>query len=324
MFDILSIIPGKKKKTVSGWTSFNCPCCAKKGHKADRKMRGGIKFEGASDWFLNCFNCGYSCNLVYGKSISSKTRQLLLWCGVDAEQVQRWNLESLKHRDILDFITVSKSKNLAFSERELPRGEWIDINNPKHQRYYDYLLHRSINPVEHKCMITPKEKDRLRDRIIIPYMYKERVVGYTSRFLDGKLPKYINDQQPGFAFGYDFQKPEWSNCILVEGVFDALSINACALMHNTISDDQVSILSHLNRRIIVVPDQDKAGLEICDRALSLGYNVSLPNWSSDIKDVNDAVVKYGKLPTLLSILQSATMSKIKIEMKRNKIVKNRK
>ena len=41
----------------------------------------------------------------------------------------------------------------------------------------------------------------------------------------------------------------------------------------------------------------------------------------DIKDVNDAVVRYGKLPTLLSILQSATMSKIKIEIQRKKIEK---
>lgn len=323
MFDILSIIPGKKKKTSSGWTSFNCPCCMYKGHKPDRKMRGGIKFEGTSDWFLNCFNCGYSCNLVYGKSISGKTRQLLLWCGVDVEQVQRWNLESLQHKDILDFITVNKSKNLTFSERKLPEGEFLDINNRTHQTYCDYLLKRGIHPSEYSFLITPKEKHRLKDRIIIPYRYKEKVVGYTSRFLDGKLPKYINDQQPGFVFGYDFQRSEWSNCIVVEGVFDALSINACAVMHNTISDDQASILSNLNRRVIVVPDQDKAGLEICDRALSLGYNVSLPNWAPEVKDVNDAVVKYGRLPTLLSILQASTMSKIKIEMKRNKIVKRK-
>jgi hypothetical protein len=32
-------------------------------------------------------------------------------------------------------------------------------------------------------------------------------------------------------------------------------------------------------------------------------------------------VKYGKLPTLLSILQNATMSKIKLEIQRKKIGK---
>ena len=94
-----------------------------------------------------------------------------------------------------------------------------------------------------------------------------------------------------------------------------------AVMHNTISMDQARLLAQLNKRIIVVPDRDKAGLEIIDRALELGYSVSLPNWEDDIKDVNDAVIRYGRFPTLLSILQSATMNKIKLEMTRKRIVK---
>jgi len=53
----------------------------------------------------------------------------------------------------------------------------------------------------------------------------------------------------------------------------------------------------------------------------LGYSVSIPNWDDSVKDVNDAVVKYGKLPALLSILSSATASKIKIELQRKKIEK---
>jgi hypothetical protein len=49
--------------------------------------------------------------------------------------------------------------------------------------------------------------------------------------------------------------------------------------------------------------------------------VSLPNWADDVKDANNALIKYGRLPTLLSILETATSSKIKIEMMRNKIAK---
>jgi DNA primase len=81
------------------------------------------------------------------------------------------------------------------------------------------------------------------------------------------------------------------------------------------------LLSQLNRRIIFVPDRDKTGLSTCDRALELGYSVSIPDWDSSVKDVNDAVVKYGKLITLLSILQAATTSKIKIELQRKRIGK---
>jgi DNA primase len=108
---------------------------------------------------------------------------------------------------------------------------------------------------------------------------------------------------------------------VTEGIFDALSIDGVALMHNDISSDQALLLSTLNKQLILVPDRDKTGLALCDKALELGYSVSLPNWDSDVKDVNDAVVKYGKLPTLLSILQCATNSKIKIEMQRKKIGK---
>jgi DNA primase len=159
------------------------------------------------------------------------------------------------------------------------------------------------------------------NRIIIPYTYKDKIVGHTSRFLDNKTPKYINEQQPGYVFGIDFQKQDYEFCLLVEGIFDALSLNCCALTHNTINDDQALLLSTLNKRIIFVPDLDVTGLDTCDRALSLGYSVSIPNWDNNVKDVNDAVVKYGKLNTLLSILQNATTSKIKIEMQRKKIVK---
>jgi DNA primase len=115
------------------------------------------------------------------------------------------------------------------------------------------------------------------------------------------------------------QKPDWQVCIVTEGIFDALSIDGVAVMHDEINSDQALLLSTLNKQIIVVPDRDKTGLKMCDRALELGYQVSLPVWEADIKDVNDAVVRYGKLPTLLSILQSATNSKIKIEMQRKKI-----
>ena len=92
-------------------------------------------------------------------------------------------------------------------------------------------------------------------------------------------------------------------------------------MHDEISQDQARLLSTLNKQIIVVPDRDQTGMKMCDKALEMGYSVSLPNWDSDVKDVNDAVVKYGKLPTLLSIIQCATNSKIKIEMQRKKIAK---
>lgn len=324
MFDILTIVPGRKKLSQSGWHSFNAICCHHRGHKADKRGRGGIRLDG-DNWSMHCFNCGFKCGFTLGKSLSKNTKQFLTWCGLDEHQIQKWSLESLQHKDLLSYVNVKKQKSkVKFKEHTLPEeAELIDQTNPLHKVYVDYLRNRSISITDYPFMITPGELGRMGNRVIIPYTYHNKIVGHTSRFLDNKIPKYINEQQPGYVFGIDFQKPEWQVCILVEGIFDALSLNACALTHNTISDEQATVLAQLNRKIIFVPDRDKTGLETCDRALELGYSVSIPDWDIDVKDVNDAVVKYGKLMTLISILQSATTSKVKIEMQRKKIGKQR-
>lgn len=321
MFDILTVVPGRKKKTSSGWYSFNAICCSHRGHRADKRGRGGIRVEG-NTWSMHCFNCGFKCGFTLGKAISGSTQQFLQWCGMDPTQIKKFSLESLQHKDLLDYVTTKKDQvKISFKERELPPGELIDENNPKHQEFVSYLKSRKINPKDYPFLITPNDTGRNANRIVIPYTYKNKIVGHTSRYMDGKTPKYINEQQLGYVFGIDFQKKDYEFVVLVEGIFDALSINGCALTHNTISNEQAALLGRLGRRVIFVPDRDKSGLETIERALELGYYVSLPNWENNIKDVNDAVVKYGKLPTLLSIIQSASNNKIKIEMQKRKIEK---
>jgi hypothetical protein len=247
----------------------------------------------------------------------------LSWCGVPDEQITKWNFESLQQKDLIEYIKVKKQKSkVKFKETKLPEDAiLIDENNIDHKKYADYIKSRGLSVNDYPFMITPDEEGRNSNRIVIPYTFEGKIVGHISRYLDNRIPKYIKEQQVGYVFGYDLQKPEYEVCVVVEGIFDALSINACALTHDTISDEQAEILRKLNKKIIVVPDLDKSGMTICDRAIELGFYVSIPNWDDDIKDTNDAILKYGRVPTLLSILQSATNSKIKIELQRKKIAK---
>lgn len=323
MFDILTVVPGRKKLTQSGWHSFNAICCHHRGHKADKRQRGGIKFDGDINWSYHCFNCNFKCGFTLGKQLSNNTKQLLRWCGVDDSEISKWNLASLQQKDLLELTIVKKKKNkIVFKETLLPDdAELIDINKAEHQGFIDYLKNRGIGHNDYPFMVTPNETGRNSNRIIIPYTYQNKIVGHISRYLDNRIPKYIKEQQQGFVFGYDLQKPEYEVCLVFEGIFDAITLNGCAVTHETISDEQADLLKTLNKKIIVVPDMDKTGLGIVDRALELGFEVSLPDWGEGIKDANDAVVKYGKLPTLLSILQNATNSKIKTEMQRRKLVK---
>ena len=56
-------------------------------------------------------------------------------------------------------------------------------------------------------------------------------------------------------------------------------------------------------------------------AINNGWSVSLPPWEEDIKDVADAVKKYGRLYTLATILHYQEDNKIKIELYKKKLEK---
>jgi DNA primase len=161
----------------------------------------------------------------------------------------------------------------------------------------------------------------IRPRVVVPFTHNQHIVGCTSRYLDDRQPKYINDAQQGYVFGVDLQQDDWQYAIVVEGIFDALSINGLAVMHNDINQAQAQLIKNLERSIIVVPDYDKAGLTLIDRAIELGWAVSIPDWPEGIKDINDAVVKLGRVATLLIILQAKETSKIKIEIRKKHLAK---
>ena len=314
MIDILSYIPQKRKQTSSGWVSFNAPCCVHTGESADRRSRGGVKQQ-EDDWSYHCFNCGFTASFVPGRPVSYKARKLLGWLGVDSVDIERLNLESLKRKSLLDLTAernTIKQTQIDFDEKEVPEGvELIDPELDQHKHYQQYLDKRGI-VLEYPFLVDKKRGPR--DRIVVPYTYKNRIVGHTSRYLDNCTPKFINSQQPGYVFGYDLQKSNWTSAIVVEGIFDALSISGLACMHETISKEQAQLLKQLKRRIIVVPDQDRAGLSIIDAAVEHKFEVSIPEWPEDVKDVNDAVVRFGVAHTLQQIHQNAERSKIKIEM----------
>jgi len=62
-------------------------------------------------------------------------------------------------------------------------------------------------------------------------------------------------------------------------------------------------------------------MKLVDRAVELGWAVSIPDWPADVKDINDAVIRWGKLATVITIMQARETSKIKIELSKRKIFK---
>jgi hypothetical protein len=323
MLDVTQYLPAKKKQTPSGWISFNAVCCAHNGNNIDKRQRGGLKATEAG-WSYHCFNCGYTASFILGRSVSFKARRLLSWMGVPDAEIEYLNLESLKHRSIHGILedrnkTFNALAAIEFEERDLPPYAELLIDEGN---YRDYVHNRAV-PNDFPVMVQ-MQNDGIhwtRPHVIIPFTYNDKIVGYTCRFLDNKTPKYISDSQPSYVFGTDLQKPEWEHAIVVEGIFDALCISGLAVMHNTISDGQARLIRSLGKQITVVPDMDKAGIELIDRAVELGWAVSIPDWPDHIKDVNNAVVEYGRLGALLAIMKARETSKIKIELRKKHLVK---
>jgi hypothetical protein len=317
MIDITQYLPGKRKQTPSGWISFNAPCCTHNGQSADNRLRGGLK---ASDqgWSYHCFNCGYTASFILGRSVSFKARRLLSWFGVADRDIELLNLESMRHRSVYGIIedrqrTFEALQGIAFEERELPAGaEFVEPDS----EYADYLQKRCV-PLDFPFMKDPLVT---RPGIIIPFTYRNQVVGWTKRFLDDRNPRYLSDAQPGYVFNVDSIKDSWTQVIVTEGIFDALSIGGVAVMHNDINDAQARLIRNLGKEITVVPDQDRTGLDLIDRAMELGWAVSIPDWG-DCKDINDAVIKHGRLATLITIMQSRETSRIKIELRKRQLAK---
>ena len=326
MIDVLAYLPARKKNTSSGWISFNAVCCHHTGQTADRRGRGGIKVT-EQGWSYHCFNCGYTASFILGRNVSLKARRLLTWLNVPEEEIERINLESLRHRSVEGILndrrhTYSQLADIKFDEADLPTYcEFLD--NPESAEH-QYLVQRRV-PLDYPYMTIwngdSSKQHHTRPGIVIPFTHNNVIVGHTIRFLDDRMPKYINSMQPGYVFGTDLQKNSWQYVIVCEGIFDALSISGLAVMHNEINDAQARLIRSLGKEVVVVPDQDTAGVALIDRATELGWSVSIPNWPDDVKDINDAVKKFGRVGALLTIMQNRETSRIKIELRKKQLVK---
>lgn len=316
MIDVTSFLPSKRKQTASGWISFNAPCCIHRGDTQDRRQRGGIKPSADGSWSYHCFNCGYTASFVLGRNLTFKARKLLAWLNVPTEEIERINLESLKHKSMEGLLgerqeVVQRLQSIEFEDKDLP-AETQELNDFAKE----YLQKRCV-PLDYPFLF----KTMPRRGVVIPFTHNNQVVGHTTRFLDDRTPRYIQDIQPGYVFGTDLQKADWQYVVVVEGVFDALSINGLAVLHAEINDAQVRLIRSLGRQVIVVPDQDEAGMKLVDRAVELGWAVSMPEWPAGVKDVNDAVIQFGRLGCLLTIMQARETSRIKIELRKKQLVK---
>lgn len=332
---VKTLLPSKRKTQPTGWINFDAPCCEAQGNTKRRSQRGNIIMPSDGSISYNCYNCNTTASFKPGRHLSFKFRKLLRQMGADETDIKRLVIEAIRIRELVapEELVEEEERKIEFATRDLPEHALSfqqflsfmvldDFRNvpPLLNTAVDYVKSRAIDTHKYDFYWTDLTEHSLHQRVIIPCVWQGKIIGYTSRaFVDGVKPKYYSQYEPNFVFNINNQQQDWRFVIVCEGPFDAMAVDGVAILGNECSDVQAEIIDGLDREVIVVADRDKAGAQLLKCAMENGWSASFPVWQETCKDINEAVVKYGKLFVLKSILDAKQSSKLKIELMRKRL-----
>ena len=326
---IMTSLPAGRKKTPSGWIAFNAPCCVHNGETQDKKKRGGIMNSADGTVSYHCFNCGYKASYVIGRKLTQRMRSFMSYIGIADDTIKKLAIEAMRHEE--SDVVREKKRFVSFNKKTLPKNThtldvWLEkyvaqeLTNTQYKKIdnlLNYLKSRGMDPTWYDFMYSEDSYFNFDQRLIIPFYWRGDVVGYTGRLFEpSDKVKYVTEVQPGYVFNMDAQ--DWSRkfVLVTEGPFDAITTSGVSILGSEINDIQRELIEGLNRQIIVVPDRDRPGEKLINQAIEFGWGVAFPEWHDSVEDTADAVLKYGRLFTMKSILKSTETNKLKIDLKR--------
>ena len=211
----LGLLPAKRRKSQSGWQSFNAVCCPHNGESQDTRGRGGVIANPDGGVSYSCFNCKFKTSYTPGRPLSFKFRKLLRWLGADANEIQRLVFEALRLKDLVNPEEIKDADEpITFAARSLPEqaksfwslAEFYKLADNNHLptqfvTAVNYVIDRKIDCNKYDFYWTPEIEHKLNYRVIVPFIYKNEIVGYTARAVnDGIQPKYISNHPADFVF----------------------------------------------------------------------------------------------------------------------------
>jgi DNA primase len=251
------------------------------------------------------------------------------YLGIADDTIKKLAIEAMRHEE--SDIVRERKKFVSFKKKEMPKGtrslgSWLEeytvgkiptAQQNKIDNLLNYLAGRGIGPDWYDFMYSTDQYFNFDQRLIIPFYWRGDIVGYTGRLFEpSEKVKYVTEVQPGYVFNMDAQ--DWSRkfVIVTEGPFDAITTSGVSILGSEINDIQRELIEGLNRKIIVVPDRDRPGEKLINQAIEFGWSVAFPEWHDSVEDTADAVLKYGRLFTIQSILKTTESNKFKIDLKR--------
>ena len=128
--------------------------------------------------------------------------------------------------------------------------------------------------------------DKYRNRLMLPVIdVRGDVIGFTSRVMDDSTPKYLNTPETtifkkrSILYGLNYAKnTKRPNFILVEGNIDVITLhqagfdNTVATMGTALTEEHVKMLSRYTKELVLCYDNDAAGMDATQRAITLLKN----------------------------------------------------
>lgn len=327
---------GPLKAAPKNWHKRNCMLCHTQGHNHDTRHRFGIQFNPTSI-AMNCFNCGFSSGYSDDRELSKSFKFFLKQINISPDFIKQIEFEIFRQKNNIESIrqdsaekkpidAEGKLRNLLnrwhpvdFPPDSLPITDWLaaGLTDPDFLSVVNYMLGRKIFNLN-EFFWTPDTTHNLNQRVIIPYYYRNKLVGFTSRLCydtDGKdIPKYYQQSPTDFVYNLDRQQDWLRKYVIVnEGVLDAWNTDGVGIL-GEMNQSKADIINRLQKQVIVCPDRDRKGRDLVDVAISNNWAVAFPRWPSDIKDASKATEKYGRLLTTQSIISSAITNNILIKV----------
>ena len=308
---------------IGMWTHHNCPACVFRGHsRPDTKNRGNHMYNADGSVSYNCFNCSLKTGWQPGKYMSKDMESLLISFGAQDKEIELAKFyikEMVDSGDFAEQETTASKLYQRVTVRELPPNsktfwEWASLPEEQiPQEFISVLNHvNERNPylLDLELYWSPAKEHKMYDRFIIPYVMNGKIIGYTARHKlkdPGSTYRFINQVSTNILYNYDLLQDERIKTILVcEGPMDAALMGGVSANNFKLSAVQIDVLKaaqEKGKKIVIVPDRDKDGLQTIEQALEYGFSVSFPDFGAvrvgstirHIKDFDEACARFGRL-----------------------------
>lgn len=279
---------------------------------------------------------GYGFNNLQSQKIDTKTQQInqkqkfLLDCKQIFFNYLHYQQENAKVKATWEYL-----ESRGFNEDQIKEFEigffpdQKDILEILTNQQYSYKREEAEKAIETNFnkMLLNNYKEY---RITFPWHDKDNIIaGFSIRTIleltDTDYPKYLNSTgmpRSEMLFNLPFGS-EKKEIVLVEGLFDALSATHFALQQeetkqyhfvatggNSINQNHINLLKGKGyRKIIVLPDNDKAGNDLIEKIKGLKDSdiewckISIPD--PKVKDIADFITRYHDIVDLQSMIENA-------------------